>query len=126
MDMRLVNASRGGRPARLYVVLTLLSVTAIAAGTLCFWNTRPLRFSSDAWRHKQHLRPRMTKDLLARDDLLGSHRDRINDLLGIPRGRDGAQDDRYVYWAGTTAIDDMWLEIQFHNDRVVDVRCYPD
>jgi hypothetical protein len=68
----------------------------------------------------------MVDDLLASRALMGASRDSVNDLLGIPSGRDAINGDSYVYWVGTSGIDDMWLEIQFSSECVTNVQQYPD
>ena len=50
--------------------------------------------------------------------------DRAPAWMGPP---DLDRNGTHVYWAGTDGvIDDMWLEVDFENDGVLDVRYVPD
>jgi hypothetical protein len=69
----------------------------------------------------------MVDDLLKNQQLLGLSREEVQQLLGVPSGRDSIRDGKYVYWAGTdSVIDDMWLEIDFEFGSVVATRYVPD
>ena len=68
----------------------------------------------------------MVSDLRAHHDLTDLPQAAIDDLLGVPSGRDSIRGDRYIYWAGLAGIDDMWLEIDFRDGRVSSVRHVPD
>ena len=57
------------------------------------------------------------------ESLIGKTRSEVVTVLGPPEDR---QPDRWLYWAGTNVIDDLWLEIDFRNDRVVTARRRPD
>lgn len=112
-------------PRKLIAILSI-GVTAIAG--LYVYNDREIPFTSSDWKTNVSKRPRMIDSLLNNHNLVGAPRESIDDLLGVPStSRDSVIDDRYVYWAGTDGvIDDMWLEIRFADDRVVDVRYVPD
>jgi hypothetical protein len=68
----------------------------------------------------------MLSDLLAKHELRGMARQEVTGLLGHPKGQDSVSDGNYIYWVGYSSIDDKWLELRFQNDKVVDVRIYPD
>ena len=68
----------------------------------------------------------MLSDLLAKHKLRGMPRQDVTKLLGQPAGQDTVRDGNYIYWVGYSSIDDKWLELRFDNDKVVDVRIYPD
>lgn len=121
IDRQLLEALR--TPGRLtFWIPTLLFLVAILAGILFVLAIRPLPFSSAAWKHQDYVRSRMVRDLLARDEIIGASREEIDHLLGFPKGRDSLRDDRYIYWVSTATIDDTWLEVQFHDDRVTEIR----
>ncbi len=108
------------------IVLTLTFFVTVVI-SMYILSPRQIPFSSEAWKTESDQRPYMVQSLLANHDLQGEHRDTINDLLGVPTGRDSVIGERYVYWAGTDGvIDDMWLEITFTNDRVADIQYVPD
>jgi len=104
--------------------ITLLAVMAVALCSGIYGRDVP--FDSAAWKNDPSRRPRMVRSLLARD-LQGATRAEIDTMLGVPSGRDSARPDLYIYWAGTDGvIDDMWLELQFVDDRVNAVSYGPD
>ncbi len=125
IDRQLSEAIRNPRE-RGFWILVLLFVALLAAGALFVCWIRPIPFSSAAWKQQERLRSRMVEDLLDNHALVGASRAEIDGLLGIPSGRNSPGDDRYVYWMGSAGIDDAWLEIQFRDDRVIDVHHVSD
>ncbi len=101
-------------------VVFLLVASAFA------WTKRERDFDSFAWKNDVGLRPFMIRDLLSDRELVGMFRQDVDGLLGVPHGRDSTRKGNYIYWAGYTGIDDMWLEIDFRNDVVTEMRVVPD
>jgi len=125
MEPPIRQAIRLRRPSFWIPVLVFLAL--IAAGIVVFLTTRSLPFDSTRWKNEEDVRPRFIRDLLDNHDLAGASRDEVNAMLGVPSGRDLIQDGKYIYWAGTDGvIDDMWLEIEFENEKVVSIRYVPD
>ncbi len=106
----------------------ILSVSVITIVGLYVYNNRQISFNSSDWKMNVSKRPRMIESLLRDHKLVGAARESIDDLLGVPSAsRDSVIGDRYIYWAGSDGvIDDMWLEIRFADDHVVDARYIPD
>lgn len=107
--------------------IAIFAITIIVIVGIYAYRTRDIPFAADAWRTELSQRSRMVHSLLSDHQLAGASRYQIHNLLGVPaRGPDSVRGSRYIYWAGTATIDDMWLEILFSDDRVVDVRYIPD
>lgn len=68
----------------------------------------------------------MIEDLMQGELIVGKTKNEIDQLLGIPHGRDSVRNNRYIYWVGSSGIDDTWLEIRFVNGHAADVRYVPD
>ena len=109
------------------LVIIFVGGVLLAVGIYAYVN-RQIPFSSEAWKANVSQRPRMVQNLLADYDLKAKSRDDIDELLGVSTAPpDAVVGDQYIYWAGTDGvIDDMWLEITFKQDQVVDVRYVPD
>jgi hypothetical protein len=91
------------------------------------WSRRERDFDSFAWKNRFDLRPCMVHDLLS-DLHAGISRQEVDILLGKPCVGEGdsTQNGNYVYWAGYAGTDDMWLEIDFRDNVVAEVRYAPD
>jgi hypothetical protein len=109
---------------RTLLLLTAFLLVVTSVSTFLHFATRPIVFSPDAWQTYPRQRPRMVKDLLASRPLDGKSRAEVEAILGAPDS--GSDDERLVYWAGSSGIDDMWLEIRLRSVTVVDVKCRPD
>lgn len=107
----------------------IVGVAVAFAGILAgFWYwTRPIPFDSAVWKSESSARQRMVDDLLVRRLLEGMSRAEVDALLGPPTPPDSVREGTYVYWAGSDGvIDDAWLEIEFENDVVRNVRYCSD
>lgn len=72
----------------------------------------------------------MVDDLLARYELVGMTRDKVDELLGVPPETAYFTGFDYVYWLGPErgfiSIDSEWLCIDFEDGVVVDARLMRD
>ena len=111
---------------RILVALVFIAIVGFVA--VCAYRNRDIPFTSERWKSNPSQRPRMVSDLLADGKLDGATRADVDRMLGVPStGPDSIIGDKYVYWAGTDGvIDDMWLEVTFADDRVVDIGHVPD
>lgn len=104
--------------------LAIAFFASVAVFAAYVYRSRDIPFTSNGWKSNLSERPRMVSDLIAKGKLDGVSRADVDTILGVP---DSIRGDKYIYWAGTDGvIDDMWLEVTFADDRVVDVRHVPD
>lgn len=88
---------------------------------------REIPFDAASWRAERALRPRMIRSLLAQQQMVGMSRGEVDRMLGEPDNADSVGQGSYLYRVGSDGvIDDMWLTIDFQDDRVVAVRYVPD
>jgi hypothetical protein len=109
-------------------LLICLSASVFVMVAMVVWSTmQPLPFDSSQWKADRANRRRMIDDLLTNHTLKGQNREQINDLLGKPQAPDTVGEAKSIYEISSDGImDDMWLELRFDADRVVEVRYYPD
>lgn len=108
------------------LLISLPAITFVTIAMLIWWMSKPRPFDSTQWKASTS-RQRMVHDLLTNHTLKGKNHAQIDDLLGKPQPPDSVRDGHYIYRTGTDGvIDDMWLELRFEADRVVEVLHYPD
>jgi len=110
------------------LLLTVIIAVAFAAiAATVWWVSRPIPFHAERWKAEPQVRAAMIDDLIADRMLLGKTRAEIEEKLGKPQAPDTIRDGNYIYLISSDgALDDLWLEVQFENDRVIHVRYYPD
>ncbi|MFO0914048.1 MAG: hypothetical protein U0795_13905 [Pirellulales bacterium] len=103
-------------------------IALLVAGVAFSWlHHREIPFDAAAWRVERALRPRMIRSLLAQQQIVGMSRGEVDRMLGEPDNRDSVGQGSYLYCVGSDGvIDDMWLTIDFQDDRAVAVRYVPD
>ena len=122
MDRTIRKAIVSGRrsiwlPAIVFMVL-------VSIGLVCANRNQNRPFDSELWRSEPRLRASMVDDLLQQKQLDGLSMTEVVHMLGPPSH---VGNETHVYWTGSDGgIDDMWLEIHFHDDIVAETRHVPD
>ena len=115
-----------------FMLAAIVVLFAVAASV----GKAEMRFDSAVWKNdeltqsSEYPRIKMIDDLIARYDLNGMPKEKIDELLGVPPLTEYFKGYDYVYWLGPErgfmGIDSEWLCIKFDNGKVSEAKVLSD
>lgn len=79
---------------------------------------------NDSDKRLQNTRKPFAMNLIREKKLIGKTKQEVIDILGIENNP--TQENSWKYWVDFGSIDNLWLSIDFENDRVIKNSFYED